>query len=166
MMKILKISLNVCKYILIGILAAVLLFNLIGIIKRVFFKEQVPLIFGFGYAVVESGSMEPAIKKGDIIIVRKKNDYNVKDIVTYKSKGSKSTTHRIIEKNGGKYITQGDANNAADEEIDKSLVIGKVVNVVSGAGKIISFFGSPFGALILLLGLFAAVELPALLKKR
>ena len=75
---------------------------------------------------VETGSMEDGIYAGDYILIVKKDDYKVGDIVTY-TKDGYHVTHRIIEKNEGKVITKGDANNVADEEIKESSIIGKVI---------------------------------------
>ena len=75
---------------------------------------------------VKTGSMEEGIHAGDYILIVKKNNYNVGDVVTYK-KEEYHVTHRIIEKNGDKVITKGDANNTTDEEIEVSSIVGKVV---------------------------------------
>lgn len=75
---------------------------------------------------VKTGSMEEGIHAGDYILIFKKNTYIVGDVVTYEKEGY-HVTHRIIKKNGKKVITKGDANNIADEEIDSSSIIGKVI---------------------------------------
>ena len=75
---------------------------------------------------VETGSMEDNIHTGDYILILKKNNYQVGDIVTYIKDGY-HVTHRIIKKNGNKVITKGDANNTADEEIKVSNIVGKVI---------------------------------------
>lgn len=75
---------------------------------------------------VKTGSMEDGIHAGDYILIIKKNDYKVSDVVTYTKEGY-HVTHRIIKKNGDKVITKGDANNVADEEINVSSIIGKVI---------------------------------------
>ena len=75
---------------------------------------------------VKTGSMEDGIHTGDYILIYKKNNYKVGDIVTFKKEGY-HVTHRIIQKNGNKVITKGDANNTADEEIKVSSIVGKVI---------------------------------------
>ncbi len=75
---------------------------------------------------VKTGSMEDGIHTGDYILIYKKNNYKVGDIVTFKKEGY-HVTHRIIKKNGNKVITKGDANNTADEEIKVSSIVGKVI---------------------------------------
>ena len=75
---------------------------------------------------VKTGSMEDGIHVGDYILIIKKNNYKVGDVVTYK-KESYHVTHRIIKKNRNKVTTKGDANNVADKEIKTSSIIGKVI---------------------------------------
>ncbi len=75
---------------------------------------------------VKTGSMEDGIHAGDYILIIKKNNYKVGDVVTYKKDGY-HVTHRIIKKYSNKVITKGDANNIADEEIKASKIIGKVI---------------------------------------
>ena len=83
-------------------------------------------IFGYSFFIVKTGSMEPFIKPGELIIVKEKNDYKVEDVITYKENDI-YITHRIIEKNGNKYTTKGDANNEKDLEILKKDIIGEIV---------------------------------------
>ncbi len=75
---------------------------------------------------VKTGSMEDNIHTGDYILIYKKKDYKKGDIVTYQ-KGDYHVTHRIISKEGNKFVTKGDANNTPDEEINKKSIIGKVI---------------------------------------
>ena len=75
---------------------------------------------------VKTGSMEDDIHTGDYILIYKKKNYKVGDIVTY-AKDNYHVTHRIIKKKGNKIITKGDANNTPDDEINIKSVIGKVI---------------------------------------
>lgn len=75
---------------------------------------------------VKTGSMEDKIHTGDHILIYKKKQYQVGDIVTFQ-KEEYHVTHRIIKKNGSKVITKGDANNTSDEEIEASSIVGKVI---------------------------------------
>lgn len=106
--------------------------------------------------VVQSGSMEPAIKTGSIVIITPASDYKAGDIVTYKKDGfeNKTVTHRIVKvkiKDGKTtYTTQGDANNGADmKEVDKSAVVGKVLLSVPYIGYAIDMARNPEGFVIL-----------------
>ena len=52
---------------------------------------------------VKTGSMEDGIHVGDYILIIKKNNYKVGDVVTYKKEGY-HVTHRIIKKNRNKVL--------------------------------------------------------------
>lgn len=75
---------------------------------------------------VKTGSMEEKIHVGDYILIYRKENYNVGEVVTYTSNDG-FITHRIIKKENGKIITKGDANNAEDREIYESTIVGKVI---------------------------------------
>ena len=73
-----------------------------------------------------TGSMEENIHAGDYVLIYKKNDFKVGEVVTYK-KEDHYITHRIVRKDGNLFVTKGDANNTEDEAISKSDIIGKVI---------------------------------------
>lgn len=75
---------------------------------------------------VRTGSMEDGIHVGDYILITKRSNYKIGDVVTYKI-DNYYITHRIVEINDDKVITKGDANNTEDKAISKSDIIGKVM---------------------------------------
>lgn len=111
MNKVFKIAFDILFIISIILLALYFLFRLLGVAK---------------IYEVKTGSMEDGIHAGDYILIAEKDNYKVGDVVTYTNEGY-HVTHRIIKKNGDKVITKGDANNVADEEIEVSRIIGKVI---------------------------------------
>ena len=106
------------------------------------FKNDYSNVFGYTVFEVISGSMSPEIEKWDLILVKIDSDYDVGDIITYKSKGT-IVTHRVIEKNGNTLITKGDFNNTVDAPIRTSAVIGKVVNTYRHLGAWIKVMTTP-----------------------
>ena len=89
-------------------------------------KDPFPMPFGIGFANVVSGSMEPALKKGTLLLVRKKADAEIGDIVVYQS-GESIIVHRIISAEGDQVITKGDANETEDIPIKRSQIKGVVM---------------------------------------
>lgn len=82
---------------------------------------------------VLSGSMEPDIKVGDVVVVKKVDGTDVKagDVVTYKIGNDVYVTHRVIEvvEEDGKFLfkTKGDANNKEDDGLIKEEdLVGKL----------------------------------------
>jgi len=84
-------------------------------------------------AAITSGSMWPALKKGDLVLVKavKQDEIAVGDIVVYTNKQG-FTIHRIIEIKGEKIITKGDANNISDTPIMFKDIVGKTLEWGSG----------------------------------
>ena len=58
-----------------------------------------PMPFGYGGAVVLSGSMEPTIAVDELIIVKAEDGYEVGDIVVYQA-GRILVVHRIVALDG------------------------------------------------------------------
>ena len=80
---------------------------------------------------IETGSMTPALRIGDAVIIDKNCDRDklkVDDIIAYVNHDNVLVVHRIIQVNSdGTFVTKGDYNNAADSGfVNKSQVKGKV----------------------------------------
>lgn len=105
--------------------------------------------------VVQSGSMEPAIMTGDIIISQRAGVYELNDVITFHNSSGDIITHRIIavdQSAGNKYSTKGDANRTGDDDfISDDQIIGKVILVIPRLGYLVSFSKTPLGLIILLL---------------
>lgn len=98
--------------------------------------------------VIATGSMEPVINKGDVVLVKRSKAKEVKvgDIVQYKYENV-YIFHRIIdiekEKNQTKFKTKGDNNSIPDPElVAEDKIKGKVLYVIPKIGKPTLFFKS------------------------
>jgi len=120
-----------------------------------------PIAGNYQIKVVESGSMEPAIKVGSVVVVKPAESYVVGDIVTYEGgfkdeKGrSIPVTHRIVEeKTSGTlktYVTKGDANDDPDNlAVRERQVIGKVIFTIPYIGYIVESVRQPYGFLAII----------------
>jgi signal peptidase len=104
---------------------------------------------------VLSGSMEPAIHTGSVVVIKPMVNYKVGDVITFgpNTKIQIPTTHRIVEIRAQEgqtiYKTRGDANNAEDmKEVLAKDVIGKVVFDIPYFGYIVEFIRKPIGLLL------------------
>lgn len=149
---------SILRHIVLVILGLVLGINLYLANARSVVGNQMPMPFGTGAAVVMSGSMEPTLSKGDLIFVRKAEELHTGDIVVYQSDNI-LVVHRIITLYGDTVVTQGDANNAADDPIDVSQVKGVVRFHIPYVGTLLEAIKTPIGTLVTLLLAFALVEL-------
>ena len=110
--RIIKITVRTLVLVLVALLLA---YNIYTLVMRYACGVGIPTVFGYGCAVVETGSMEPAIGAGDFIIVHAEEEYAVGDVITfYDSTRGEYVTHRIILVTESGYTTKGDANNAQD----------------------------------------------------
>jgi signal peptidase I len=144
-------------------------YALAGFALAVAAATTVPTFFGFQSFAVLSGSMEPAIGTGDVVVVRKiaPLDAKIGDVVTFRSPESPSrlVTHRAtsIETTGETvtFVTKGDANTGVERwSVAASGTIGKVEYRVPKLGYITNRVGSRFGrvAFLVLPALVLAVS--------
>lgn len=153
------------------ILVAIVLLNLYTIVMRFVTKKEVIPVFGIATALVETGSMEgdrdDSIDGYDMIFTVKSKEYVIGDIITFDTGGQIPTTHRIIEIEGDKFITQGDANNNKDsQKVSEDQIIGKVFFTIPRVGYFVHFMKTPFGMLILVLVCFFIIYAPSFLKPK
>jgi len=123
-----------------------------------------PITGNFKIKIVLSGSMEPTIKTGSIVVIRPVDDYKIGDIVTFQTAIDKDLiTHRIkdikVVGSEPRYITKGDANNAPDQrEVLQREIIGKLLFSIPYLGYVVNFAQKPIGfGLIIILPAIAIV---------
>lgn len=106
-----------------------------------------------GSYVVLSGSMEPAIEVGDVVIVDEVDPATIEegDVITYVRAGEETpTTHRVIgvEEGDGElaFQTMGDANEDPDASpVPAEQVNGKVIFAIPYIGYVVEFANTPYG---------------------
>lgn len=118
-----KKILNILEKIVLVLLIMLLIYALYS---KYIIKNKLTTIGGYGFLVVLTGSMEPEIDSGELVIIKKEKNYIINDIITY-IENNNFITHRIVEKQGEKIITKGDYNNNIDLSIKNSQILGKVV---------------------------------------
>ena len=141
---------------IVGTVVLVVFFLALVVVLFARVSGTTPSLFGFSMLRVETQSMEPELKVGNIILVKKVDPATLKkgDVITYYGQeppvNGKLITHQISEEprvENGKYyfITKGLANTLSDPEFDDSQLYGKVVYKVPLIGTLYDFFSSPFG---------------------
>lgn len=155
---------KVVKSILVKLIYAILIilasYNIYNYVCINVLKQDLPTINGYGTLEVISGSMEPTIKVGDLIIVNTKYDeLKENDIITFYDEKGSFVTHRIIEIKDGEYITKGDNNNSEDQgTINKDDIVAKYVTRLNGMGKLMAAFKNPITMImILVIGILVCV---------
>lgn len=118
---------------------------------------KVVLHTDYPFVVVTSGSMEPTIYRGDILILEGKDpadiaagthEYLLGDIILYDTHGiwgipiDDPVVHRVVGKSYDEltdtyyFITQGDANSHADPPVPETHVLGVVRHIIPKVGMI------------------------------
>ena len=113
--------------------------------------NTVPMPFGVGAAVVLSGSMEPELSVGDLLIISERESYEIDDVVVYQDSGM-AITHRIVFIADNEIITRGDANNTDDSPISREQIKGEVVIAIPFVGYAVNAIKTPIGTFGLLAG--------------
>ena len=75
---------------------------------------------GFKIYIVQSGSMEPVIKTGSLVVVNENaryDDVKVGDIVAFKTATGTRVTHRVISITSEGFETMGDNNNGLSDGV-------------------------------------------------
>jgi len=127
------------------------------IVLLVFFTvgSNTNILRGYKSFMVLSGSMEPTINIGDIVITHKQINYFKNDTITFYGPENRVVTHRIAlikEQDGDTIIiTKGDANRSIDSDtITPSKIIGKVIFIVPKLGFVVSFSRTIPGLVLLI----------------
>ena len=152
---------------IVGIISTVFLVLCVGILLYTtisYAKTGLVKIFGYSYHVIQSPSMEPEIKVGDLVIVKEVpydqievgNDILFKCEDTTSAVYGKYVVHRVIEKTEteGVYKTQG-VNNPGPDKVP-SKAEGKVVSVNSSLGGLFTFLTQGRN-IIFIVGIFGVV---------
>ena len=141
---------------IIEIIAIILIYNIILIIISSINGKDFSIL-GYKAYIVNTNSMEPTIKVGDIVIIKKvkAEKLNQGDVITFTQEGE-VITHRITkietEEKSTQYVTKGDNNNAEDTlKIKYEDIIGKEILTIPQLGKAMQLLDSKIILLIIIL---------------
>lgn len=159
MKRVFKIAKRVLDVVSIFLIAVMVLTIVISMVSRI--NGNAPSFFGYTIYRVASGSMEPELMVGDVILdkdVKDPLELKVDDIITFMGSGELDgvyVTHKIIKApyddgTGFMLQTQGVANELADEPIPVEKVKGIFVCKVPFLDAVYNVFLSPWGLLIII----------------
>jgi len=132
---------NILYGIMYAVLIIIMVYNISLIAQSILKPNKTPSFLGVKTYIIISGSMEPNIEIGDIVVVKAEENLDIGDVISYR-KGQSVITHRITQINKNEngeieYKTQGDNNNVEDEEsIKPSNIEGKVIKIVPKLGNV------------------------------
>jgi len=137
-----------------GLLVLILVVNVTFIVKSYIYPDRVPDFLGYKPFIVLSGSMEPAIQAGDLIITKviEPEKIAVGDIIAFEAEKNTIVTHRVTDvrtEEGLSFLTKGDANTGADA---KAVGVGELEGIylcrLAGVGNFAMFLQTPLGMLL------------------
>lgn len=136
-------------------LIPLLVVNVTLIVKSFTLPDEIPDFFGYKPFIVLSGSMEPGIMTGDLIITKEADPATLAagDVIAYRYGETSVITHRIqsVTNLDGQraFVTKGDANNTEDNVMPtQDLVEGKLQWTLPGLGNAAMFLQTPAGLLL------------------
>lgn len=137
------------------ILILLVTFNIYNFVSIKLLHKELPKIFGYSILEVVSGSMEPTIMVGDLIVIDTDcGNYQKGDIITFRDVNGSFVTHRILEIGIDEMITKGDNNDSQDEAMSPATIVGKYVTRIPQLGSVMSSLKNPLVmALILAIGI-------------
>lgn len=146
---------------LVYIFLVIILYNIVLLYMSYIDKFDTPSFYIYKAYVITTNSMEPELKKDDVVVIKKAKADNLKqgDIITFKQNGE-TITHRIVQiddiEDGKLYITKGDNNNVQDEQALRfDQIEGKLVIKIPQLGKMVASFKN--GIIIVLVLLISAI---------
>lgn len=97
------------------------------------------------YVTTYGNSMEPLLHRGDLALVQAKPAYRVGDVVAYRSELLGTVVlHRIIGRDGDRYIFKGDHNTWTDADRPTGdRLLGEMVVHLPGIGARVQHLASP-----------------------
>ena len=113
---------KIIKSIIYPIIILIFICNIVLIMQKLTRQEEVPNFLGYKVFAIVSGSMEPTLQIGDLVIIKVTDQEKIKekDIITFMEDGY-NVTHRIVNivQKDDKYYyqTKGDNNTANDKNL-------------------------------------------------
>lgn len=143
--------------------AMIILVSMIVVTMIARINGGTPSVFGFAIYRVSSGSMDPFLQVGDIILSQECNPMELKqgDVITYNGTSGQfaglRVTHRVVTEpyknpDDGRYyiVTKGDDNPVEDTPILTEQVTGKYKGKIVFLKWIYDVFVTPWGLLIII----------------
>lgn len=136
-----------------AVLAFIFIVNVTMIVKSYTQPEKVPDFLGYKPFIVLSGSMEPAIMAGDLILTKGVDPYDIQvgDVISFRVKDDVVVSHRVVEiaNDGGlSFLTKGDANVGMDATmVYPEDLEGLYIWRGAGLGRFAIFLQTPIGML-------------------
>ena len=138
------------------LLSLSVLVMILSAVSAVFFRNQDAFLLGYKPYIIASESMEPNYQKYAVVIVKSGNYEDVKDgeVIAFKASriNDQAAFHRVIEVTPEGFITKGDANRLADDQIvNQEAFIGREVWHSNITGVLFPLLQTPKGFTVIII---------------
>lgn len=105
----------------------------------------------FSYVFIFGESMEPTVREGDLVLLRRHERYAVGDIIAYVDPVLGQVFHRVIGRDGATYVTQGDNRPNVDPfQPRHAEILGSQWAHIPRGGSVVRAVQEPRNTLLLL----------------
>ena len=115
---------------LLKILKEIVIYGLIVVALIYGIPKGLVYLLGTDYpmASITSSSMWPALKEGDLVLIKAvtQEELEINDVIVYQNEKG-FTIHRLVKLNEETLVTKGDANNVNDSPVKYEQVVGRIV---------------------------------------
>lgn len=111
------------------------------------------------YVIVNGNSMEPKFHGGDLVITREMDGYAAGDVAAYRHPEIGPVIHRIVERDGERFVFKGDNNSWLDSyRPESSEFIGAAWIQVPSIGGLVGRMRGP-GSMAVLAGIMGVIAM-------
>lgn len=106
------------------------------------------------WRTIQTGSMEPVVSPGDVVLVSPADTVNVGDIIAFPDplRPERDVLHRVVDiGSDGRLVTKGDANDVADPWlVEPGQVIGTQAMSIPAIGRLVEVVSTDLGVFVFL----------------
>ncbi len=165
---VLRWSINLIILFLLFIIAS----SIFSIVQAKLNPKAIPSFLGLKPFTILSGSMQPFLEKGDMILVKPVEAEKIEagDVITFRMDEETLVSHGVVdlsldEDGISRYITKGDANETEDiQPIGEDQLIGKFLLSIPKGGYLAKFTQTPKGIILFIFLPVALLIIPKINK--
>lgn len=120
------------------------------ILSKVMHPNKTANLFGLKAFVIKTETMQPTIKKGDLVITKgaKFDELDIDDVIVFNMKNSYNVIQTVREVKENKIITSSNVKQNKKAEVKEDMLQGKYLFKIPFLGNIVLFIKSIYGIII------------------
>lgn len=120
------------------------------IFSKVIHPNKTANLFGLKAFVIKTETMQPTIKKGDLVITKgaKFDELDIDDVIVFNMKNSYNVIQTVRKVKENKIITSSNVKQNKKAEVKEDMLQGKYLFKIPFLGNIVLFIKSIYGIII------------------